>query len=289
MPHPPTPRADAGGSADRLSTILEADGAVWEIPSRDAASKDTTTPTADAPVRDTGSESASGGDASAPRVDTARPRDAAVEQPATETRDGFPPDAEADADDVAADVADASADVPGRPPGPGDLRITELLINPAGTDTNREWIEVVNLSDATVDLHSLTVADAASEVAVDAGLLAPGAILVLGQSLDPARNGGAPVAVSVGNVISLNNGGDLIRLCLGPCAGGVVIAEVSWAANLGPAFDGHAAVVGTGPGPSDSGGEVDGAGAIVFCPADQPFGTAGSFGRPGLPDPPCPG
>jgi len=34
---------------------------------------------------------------------------------------------------------------------------------------------------------------------------------------------------------------------------------------------------------------VDGADAAVsFCAAQQPFGTAGSFGSPGQPNPPCP-
>jgi hypothetical protein len=252
----PAPGTDA--SADRQSTILEADASTFEMSARDAASKDTAPAPADASMRET-ADSSPATDASA-RPDSPRP-----------------PDAPADAH------ADADADADAHAPAPGDLQITELLINPAGTDTNREWIEVVNLSAAPLDLHLLTVADSANEVAVDAGVLAPGAILVLGQSLDPLRNGGAPVGFSFGNVISLNNGGDTIRLCLGPCAGGAVIAEVGWSADLGPAFDGHAAVVGASPGGDDGGAD-----AIVFCPADQAFGTAGSFGRPGWPDPPCP-
>jgi hypothetical protein len=158
-------------------------------------------------------------------------------------------------------------------PTAGDLVIDELLINPAGTDTSREWIEVVNVSTATLDLHQLHVADTASDVAIDAGVLAPGGLMVLGQSLDPTKNGGAPIAVSFGNVISLNNGGDSISVCLGPCASGVVLDQVAWTADLGAAYDGHAAIVGVMPG--------------QFCPADQPFGDAGSFGGPGMVNPPC--
>jgi hypothetical protein len=158
-------------------------------------------------------------------------------------------------------------------PAPGDLVIDELLINPAGTDTNREWIEIANLLPVALDLHQLHVADATSDVAVDAGVLAPRGLLVLGQSLDPTKNGGAPIALSFGNVISLNNGGDSISLCLGPCASGILLDQVVWTADLGTAYDGHAATVGTTPG--------------LFCPADQPFGDAGSFGSPGAPDPPC--
>lgn len=167
-------------------------------------------------------------------------------------------------------ASDASAAVL---PAAGDLVIDELLINPAGTDTNREWIEVVNVSTATLDLHQLHVADSASDVAVDAGVLAPGGLLVMGQSLDSTKNGGAPIAISFGNVISLNNGGDSISLCLGPCASGVVLDQVVWTADLGAGYDGHAAIVGAPTG--------------QFCPADQPYGDAGSFGSPGMVNPPC--
>jgi hypothetical protein len=158
-------------------------------------------------------------------------------------------------------------------PAAGDVIIDELLINPAGSDTNREWIEIANVSKATLDLGQLHVADAASDVTVDAGVLAPGGLLVLGQSLDPTKNGGAAIALSFGNAISLNNGGDSISICLGPCATGVVLDQVVWTADLGAAFDGHAAIVGVAPG--------------LFCPADQPFGDAGSFGSPGQANPPC--
>jgi Lamin Tail Domain len=307
VPHAPELRAGTDAPADRLSTILETESGAGGG-ARDAAIKDSAVAPADAPIREAGPESSSSVDGGLARSDSARPRDTGpADQPTdgTDARQAGPLSADADADahahaDVDADGWDASdgrdlavADPPAdavppptdaqivRPPRPGDLKISELLINPAGTDTNREWIEVVNRANDHVDLHQLAVADAAGEVAVDAGVLAPGAILVLGQSLDGARNGGAPVGVSFGNVISLNNGGDTIRLCLGSCAGGVVITEVSWPADLGAAFDGHAAVVGAVGG--------DGGDAIVFCPADQAFGTAGSFGRPGLADPACPG
>ncbi len=181
-------------------------------------------------------------------------------------------DADADADHGDGN-ADLAVDRTGVEPSPGELVIDELLINPAGTDTNREWIEVVNVASFALDLHALHVADAASDVALDAGVLAPGGILVLGQSLDPTKNGGAPVSFSFGNSISLNNGGDAIALCLGPCATGLVLERIGWTADLGAAYDGHAAIVGPGDG--------------LFCPAGEPFGTAGSFGSPGSPTPPC--
>jgi len=159
-------------------------------------------------------------------------------------------------------------------PRAGEIVIDELLVNPAGADTNREWIEIANLTALPFDLRGLHVADSAKDVAVDGGLLAPGAILVLGQSADTTKNGGAPVAIAYGGTISLNNAGDTIAICLGPCASGQVLDRVGWDQDLGPAYDGHAAIVGMGM-------------AGLLCAAADPFGSAGSFGTPGARNPPC--
>jgi hypothetical protein len=148
------------------------------------------------------------------------------------------------------------------------------LVNPAGTDTSREWIEIANTTELALDLRQLHVADAAKDVAVDAGLLVPHGILVLGQSVDPAKNGGAPVAIAYGSAISLNNDGDTIAVCLGPCASGQVLDRVAWEKDLGATYDGHAAIVTPGSG--------------ALCPAQDSFGDAGSFGSPGAPNPPSP-
>jgi Lamin Tail Domain len=206
----------------------------------------------------------------------AAPRDAPPEAPRDAQQDA--PQGGRDDGDVSAEAARDTRSYDGPPPVPpraGEVVIDELLVNPAGTDTSREWIEIVNSTALALDLGQLHVADAASEVAVDAGVLLPGGILVLGQSLDPTRNGGAPVDVAFGNTISLNNGGDSITLCLGPCVDGQILDQVTWASDLGAGYDGHAAIV--DPGSGD------------FCPADQPFGTAASFGSPGAPNPPCGG
>jgi hypothetical protein len=218
-------------------------------------------------VRDVAVKTDAAAKADAPSNDVAR-TDAKIDTSARGDSTGS-----FDTTDSGASEVGASDGLAATLPAAGDLVVDELLINPAGTDTNREWIEIANVSTDTLDLHQLHVADAASDVAVDAGVLAPGALLVLGQSLDPTKNGGAPIAFSFGNVISLNNGGDSISICLGPCATGVVLDQVVWTADLGTAFDGHAEIVGSVPG--------------LFCAADQPFGDAGSFGSPGEPNPPC--
>ena len=169
-------------------------------------------------------------------------------------------------------------------PGLRDLAIVELLINPAGTDTGREWIEIVNRTTHALDLAGLNISDAANDAAVNFGtatattLLPAGASAILIQSADPTKNGGVTIGGatpggSFGTLVSLNNDADTISICSGPCATGVVIDSVSWDATLGTGYDGHALMI------DDSGRR---------CPATLPFGDAGSFGSPGVANSPCP-
>ncbi|HEX2656877.1 MAG TPA: lamin tail domain-containing protein [Polyangia bacterium] len=172
--------------------------------------------------------------------------------------------------------------VPGAPaPQHGDLAIVELLINPASTDTGREWIELVNRTSHALDLSTLHIADAANDAPVDFGALSPvlgaGARAVLIQSADVAKNGGVSLTTtwggSFGTRVSLNNDTDTITVCVGPCATGVVVDQVTWDATLQGDYDGHALVI------DDAGHR---------CPASASFGDAGSFGTPGAQNPACP-
>src|SRR6201999_1919573 len=132
-------------------------------------------------------------------------------------------------------------------------------------DLGHEWLELANATAEALDLSALRIADGTDETAVDAGVLAPGGVLVLGQSVDRAHNGDAPVDLAYGTKVSLNNGADRIALCLGPCADGVTLDAVAWTAPWGDAFVGHAVVV-------ERGGAT--------CPAEEPYGAAGNFGSP---------
>jgi len=177
-------------------------------------------------------------------------------------------DATVDAETIDAGVETA----PVRPPVAGELVIAEVLVNPTGQDAGREWIEIVNRAAEPLDLTDLHVADLAAEVPASAGIIAPGARVVLGQSTDAGLNGGAPVTVAYGTRLALNNDGEEIAICIGTCASGVVIDRLSWK-TLGAGYDGHALVVDHG--------------ANLTCAATQPFGTAGDFGTPGDPDSGC--
>jgi hypothetical protein len=161
-----------------------------------------------------------------------------------------------------------------RPPHAGEVVITELLVDPVGNDLGHEWIEVANLADEPVDLGALHLTDGTSEVAAAAGVLAAGGLLVLGQSVDRAHNGDAPVDVAYGTKLALNNGDDRIALCAGPCADGITLDAFAWTTAWGDVYVGHAVVVERGTGST--------------CPATESYGSGGNFGTPGQANPPCP-
>ncbi len=98
-----------------------------------------------------------------------------------------------DTDDCGADFAEAEP-TPGAPnPAPpvcdtsgiATVKVNELLYNPDSTDTDNEWVEIVNAGSAAVRLDAWTIETATSEWAADFSFpsgveLAPGAFLVVG-------------------------------------------------------------------------------------------------------------
>ena len=101
-----------------------------------------------------------------------------------------------------------------RAPRPGEVAIDELLVNPTGDDLGREWIELANRASEPLDLSQLHLATASTDVAAAAGTIGPGALLLLGQSSDPTKNGGAPVAVAYNaKLILINANGQLSIWC----------------------------------------------------------------------------
>lgn len=231
-------------------------------------------------VRDAGSGGSAATDAPVPKM----------------VRDGATGDADARAggDSVTTPIGDAAAGGSElvATPKDGELAIVELLINPAGTDTGREWIEIVNRADHAVSLATLHIADLVNDVVVDftsggtttaadAGSptrLGPGARAVLMQSAEPTKNGGVtwPLNAVVGifgTRVSLNNDADTIAVCAGACAPGSMLASVTWDSTVGGEFDGHALVI------DDQGRR---------CPATVAFGDAGSFGTPFAANDACP-
>jgi hypothetical protein len=209
-----------------------------------------------------------GGSSATRRLDAGLPGDGPpAETPKLLVRDGAAAEASMDAS------TDASTDASrARAPRPGEVAIDELLVNPTGDDLGHEWIELANRASEPLDLSQLHLATASTDVAATAGTMGPGALLVLGQSIDPTKNGGAPVTVAYNARLILTNSNGQLSLCLGACASGAVIDTVSWG-TLTDGQTGHALIVDPR--------------SKVLCTAWAPYGTAGSFGSPGLPNPPC--
>ncbi|MCX7045768.1 MAG: lamin tail domain-containing protein [Candidatus Sumerlaeota bacterium] len=102
---------------------------------------------------------------------------------------------------------------------PGDLIITEILADARGDDANKEWFEIFNTTDYSIDINGLTIADNGTDRHT---IAAPGRLyvaskgyLVLGVTTDTSLNGGAPVNYGYGADVTLGNGGDEIALLQG--------------------------------------------------------------------------
>ncbi|MDP9211874.1 MAG: lamin tail domain-containing protein [bacterium] len=78
-------------------------------------------------------------------------------------------------------------------PLPGELRINELLPNPEGADTGREWIELKNVSSHEVLLEDVTVRrESGSKLAsvLPGTVLSSGSVLLLSDLSGSLVNGG---------------------------------------------------------------------------------------------------
>jgi hypothetical protein len=128
------------------------------------------------------------------------------------------------------DVTLPDAPPPGLVPKPGDLLVTELMIDPnAVADTLGEWIEIVSLSDQTLDLTSCTLGDLGADAfplgdSVGASLAMPaGATWVLAVNGDSLHNGGLEASLVVKQTLT-NSADQVILAC-----GGVELVKLEWA------------------------------------------------------------
>jgi hypothetical protein len=99
---------------------------------------------------------------------------------------------------------------------PGDVIVSEFFANTDGDDDGREWFELFNATDAAIDLTGWEVSDKGGDghtIGGDGPVIVPAkGYLVLGESKDPAVNGGIPVDHAFGDDITLGNSGDEIVL-----------------------------------------------------------------------------
>lgn len=110
----------------------------------------------------------------------------------------------------ATDPADAFAAVCAAPAPM--LRINEVLPDPVGADAGKEFIEVVNMGGASVDLSGWTVGDAANPArhTFSAQILHPGQAVVV---FDSGNHRTVPGAINASTrALGLNNNGDTVLL-----------------------------------------------------------------------------
>lgn len=111
---------------------------------------------------------------------------------------------------------------------PGQLLITEIMANPAGTETLQEWFEVFNPLSVAVNLSGMVVASNNGQFAVTGSghTLATGGFALFARTNDPTLNGNLPtVEFAWGQALQLRNGDGQLAL-LKP--DGTAIVQTAW-------------------------------------------------------------
>lgn len=165
------------------------------------------------------------------------------------------------------------------PPAPGDLVLNEIMAGDNMSDTNcdgstsssaDEFVELVNVSNKTLDLTGVTIADSVvTRHTFATTTLAPGAAVVVWGAGTPACAGVDSFAVASSGQLGLNDDGDTITVATGG-ASPTPLVTVTYAAvtlnvssNLSPELTGtsyvlHTAVSGA-VGPYSPGRRANGA------------------------------
>ncbi|MEC9071313.1 MAG: lamin tail domain-containing protein, partial [Myxococcota bacterium] len=200
---------------------------------------------------------------------------------ATPPPDIDPADSEDDATaDVVPDAADAGPTPTGTVPVPGDLVITEIMVDPSGiSDADGEWLEIQNTSDEDLEIGICFLSDLDNDTAYLGGeepiFIPAGAIWVMGSQPDSTINGGVDLDLVYPPTFWLSNTADEVQItCLGEVIDSVVYDASSW-----PVLSGRALSLDPEAGPD--------AGAAAWCPAPTLY-SVGNYGSPGEANPACP-
>ncbi|MDP6943375.1 MAG: lamin tail domain-containing protein, partial [Myxococcota bacterium] len=178
---------------------------------------------------------------------------------------------------------DGACDGVGVTPLAGSVIFTEVLVNPEqSADSEGEWLEILNTSDAFVDLSGCVLEDNQEDLhALSPSapfVMGPGELRVLAASPTPAFNGGLSPDYAYGTSFLLANDQDEFRLRCGE----VVIDQVSYDAGAWGLQPGVAWQLDAG-----QFDEVANDDASAWCLAYDSYGK-GDLGTPGAPNPACP-
>ncbi|HMV67843.1 MAG TPA: lamin tail domain-containing protein, partial [Myxococcota bacterium] len=225
--------------------------------------------------------------------DTDRDTDVDSDTPPTDDTDPIQPDdtdpietdetvpGETDETDES-DVRETGGSLPdARALEPGDLVITELMIQPACINDDAEYIEVLYRGAAPIDLIGLSLADAgATWTLATHRATRPGETILLWREPLPGRSQcyGFTQGLAYASPISLSNTGDAVWL---DDPDGERIDAVDYRGWTVP----FAAALQLDPGHNDAAeNDVE----ASWCASTTPLDPAPDLGTPGAPNPPCP-
>lgn len=164
---------------------------------------------------------------------------------------------------------------------PGDLVLSEAMIDPDGSDTGQEWMEVYNASDKDIDLKGITLYVSAPDGSKEkshilpSGSIAKGAYWVAGDA-----RGELPSYETYSYGANLGSMGNTSGL-IGLRCGAKTLDEITYTnAPSGAALQLDGTLV------PDSSNNDD---AANFCPATRPLPEGTGFGTPGKRNDPCGG
>ena len=169
-------------------------------------------------------------------------------------------------------------------PRPGTVIVSEVMKDPSAvSDTNGEWIEFFNTTNAPVDIEGWVLSDLGSDATVlengGAGIVIPArGYGVIAREIDPSLNGGLSALASYSGV-SLTNSDDEVRISL---PNGLLVDEIRYDDGvLWPDPNGASLQLSNlrlGTVWNDLGSN--------WCTATQPYG-AGDLGTPGAKNEDC--
>jgi len=163
----------------------------------------------------------------------------------------------------------------------GDIIVTEVMNDPSGTETQREWFEVYNTTAAAIDINGLELADDGSDNFVITSamplMVSAGGYFVLGRSADMMLNGGVRVDY-VYSGFALSNASDELVIR----AGALEVDRVAYDGGMTfPQVPGRAFAL--DPTTLDYASNDDG---TSWCQATTML-SGGDFGTPGAVNDPC--
>jgi len=176
-----------------------------------------------------------------------------------------------------------------RKPAAGTLVITEVMPNPAGTETTREWFEVTNTGTTAFDLNGLGL-DRAGDTrmpdvisASECKSVAPGGFALFARSADPASNSMLPAVTATFGFSMPNTSGDVQVV-----DGETVLDAITYGNVSSATYDGKSLSLDPDHFSTTGNDVVAPPLGQTWCLGATAYGTEGNHGTPGAANPQCP-